>query len=85
MPVGDDRGVTSLALSESLALLEGGTKLHGSLKLSSRGLLFVDIAAGHRASMTLLYWAPGRFNSAMRGLTFPLWGDLARRSDLHPW
>jgi hypothetical protein len=84
MPVGDDRGVTSLALLVSFPFWGGGTELHGSLKLLS-SLSSINVAAGQRASKRLSNCAPGWFNSVMRGLTFPFWGDLARRSDLCPW
>jgi hypothetical protein len=84
-PVGERRGVISLASSGSVPFPGGGTRSHGLFSLSLGSISFVNFAAGRRASKTLLNRAPGWFNSAMGGLTFPLQGDLERRSDLCPW
>jgi hypothetical protein len=51
--VGEDREVTQLAL------LVGGTRLHGSLRLLSWVFLFIVIVAGQSASKTLLNRTPG--------------------------
>jgi hypothetical protein len=85
MPVGERRGVILVSLSGSVPFPGGGTRSHGSFSLSLGSILFVNFAAGRRASMKLSNRAPGWFNSAMRGLTFLLRGDLERWSDLRPW
>ncbi len=74
-PVEEAWGVTWLALSV------GGVKLRSLLC----AVLFVVSVSGRSVSKTLSNLALGWFNSAMRGLTLVVRGDLESHVDRRSW